>query len=208
MREEGRPTDAFAWTRPWVPYGDDPFVWYVPAVDLKSTPAAANDQREAPHAVAAEAAAPAPAVAAPRAESGDDMWVELPAVEDKPKRGRRGRGRGRGPDEGVAEAPIAEVAFIEEPAAREPERAPEPVIEVATPEPANDAPPVKKPRASRSRAKPAVLESVEETAAPVAVAAPEPEWQPEPAPAPRAPDPADISATPAPAPRKGWWRRG
>src|SRR5207302_6223203 len=35
MREDGRPTDAFAWTRPWVPYGDDPFVWYDPSEDMK-----------------------------------------------------------------------------------------------------------------------------------------------------------------------------
>ncbi|MBU2151098.1 MAG: hypothetical protein KKE02_08770, partial [Alphaproteobacteria bacterium] len=38
-------------------------------------------------------------------DSGDDIWVELPEVEDKPKRARRGRGRGRGRDgDAVAEA--------------------------------------------------------------------------------------------------------
>jgi ribonuclease E len=204
MRDDSRPTDAFAWTRPWVPYGDDPFVWYDPAEDLKRAPAPANDAREAPR-VAAEVAAPTTTVAAPRAESGDDIWVELPAVEDKPKRSRRGRGRGRGSDESaVADAPAEAVAAAPEPA---PE--PEPVVELAQPEPANDAPPAKKPRASRAKAKPAVVEAVVETvpeaAAPV-VAVAEPE--PAPPPAPRAPDPADISATPAPAPRKGWWRRG
>jgi ribonuclease E len=96
MRDDSRPTDVFSWTRPWVPYGDDPFVWYDPAEDLKRAPTPANDARETPRA-AAEASAPAVAVATPpRVESGDDIWVELPAVEDKPKRSRRGRGRGRG----------------------------------------------------------------------------------------------------------------
>jgi ribonuclease E len=201
MRDDSRPTDVFAWTRPWVPYGDDPFVWYDPAEDLKRAPAPANDAREAPR-IAAEAATPAPAVASPRAESGDDIWVELPAVEDKPKRSRRGRGRGRGSEEPVgAQAPVEAVAA--------PEPAPEPVLEVVQPEPANDTPPAKKPRASRAKAKAPVLEAVAEDA-PAAITAPEPEPASEPASAlaPRAPDPADISATPAPTPRKGWWRRG
>jgi ribonuclease E len=202
MREDSRPTDAFAWTRPWVPYGDDPFVWYDPAEDLKRAQAPANDAQEARHPVAAEAVAPPPAVAAPRAESGDDIWVELPAAEDKPKRSRRGRGRGRGQDDVAAETPVAEAVAAPEPA-------PEPVVEVAQPEPANDAPPAKKPRASRAKAKVAAVEAVAEAApAPIAVVAAEPEPEPAPPPAPRAPDPADISATPAPAPRKGWWRRG
>ena len=61
MRDDGRPTDVFAWTRPWVPYGDDPFVWYDPSEDMKTAaaPTPANDTREQPR-VAAEAAAPAP----------------------------------------------------------------------------------------------------------------------------------------------------
>ncbi|MBU1377742.1 MAG: ribonuclease E/G, partial [Alphaproteobacteria bacterium] len=94
MREDVRPQDAFSWVRPWVPYGDDPFVWYDPSEDLKIAPVA-------------EAGAPAPQVEAPApvsapiardSDSGDDIWVELPEVEDKPKRARRGRGRGRGRD--------------------------------------------------------------------------------------------------------------
>ncbi|MBU2151097.1 MAG: ribonuclease E/G [Alphaproteobacteria bacterium] len=47
MREDVRPQDAFSWVRPWVPYGDDPFVWYDPSEDLKIAPVA-------------EAGAPAP----------------------------------------------------------------------------------------------------------------------------------------------------
>ena len=95
MRDDARPTDAFAWTRPWVPYGDDPFVWYDPSEDMKRPPAPANDEREQPR-VAAEAVSPAP-VARARSEGGEEeVWVELPAAEDRPKRPRRGRGRGRG----------------------------------------------------------------------------------------------------------------
>uniref|UniRef100_UPI00374CD3BB Rne/Rng family ribonuclease n=1 Tax=Phenylobacterium sp. TaxID=1871053 RepID=UPI00374CD3BB len=219
MRDDTRPTDAFAWTRPWVPYGDDPFVWYDPSEDMKtapaplsapaSAPASANDSGEAPR-VAAEAASPAPSTArAPKSDAGgqDEMWVELPAAEDRPKRPRRGRGRGRGGDtpanemanDLVAEAP----GPMPEPepeaiAAPEPQLAPEPIAETA--------PPAKKPRASRAKAKPVAAE-----AAPEVVVAPEPAPKPAPKPiaaaAPREPDPAEISAPPA-APRKGWWRRG
>ena len=206
MREDNRPTDAFAWTRPWVPYGDDPFVWYDPSEDMKrdAAPQAANDGREQPR-VAAEAAAPAPAAVRPRTEGGEeDIWVELPAVEDKPKRARRGRGRGRGgeasAEQAVAEAP-SPIPAPEPEAIAEP--APEPVTANA------DAPPSgKKPRASRAKAKPAPLAEVVAEAAPEAIAPPEPAPEPEPAVvAPRKPDPAEISTPPA-APRRGWWRRG
>jgi ribonuclease E len=205
MRDDSRPADPFSWTRPWVPYGDDPFVWYDPSEDMKKAqelaPAPANDQRDAPR-VAAEAAAPAPTTTARVADSGsEEIWVELPAAEDRPKRPRRGRGRGRGgAGDSVAEAltPAPEPEAIAV-AAPEPEPTPEPVA-------AEAAPPAKKPRASRAKAKAAVAEP-----APEAVAAPEaPKPAPAPEPvavAPREPDPAEISAPPA-APRKGWWRRG
>src|SRR5258708_4738271 len=91
MREDSRPTDALAWTRPLVPYGDDPFVWYDPSEDMKrdAAPLAANDVREQPR-VAAEAATPAPSTARPRADGGEgEIWVELPAAVDSPTRARR-----------------------------------------------------------------------------------------------------------------------
>jgi ribonuclease E len=215
MRDDTRPADAFAWTRPWVPYGDDPFVWYDPAEDLKKVATPANDERPAPQ-VAAEAAQPTPAtVASPRAAAGDeDIWVELPAVEDRPKRARRSRGgRGARTEDGTetsavtAEAPAAPEPAAEPVAEIEPPSAPEPVAAANS-----DAPAAKKPRSrSRKAATPAelppeaVLEAApaEVVAPPVVEAAPEPA----PAPAPRAPDPAEISTPPA-APRKGWWRRG
>jgi len=209
MRDDVRPTDSFSWVRPWVPYGDDPFVWYDPAEDLKIAPVAeaapAAPQVQAP----SPKPAPAPSVRADGVE--EDVWVELPEVEEKPKRSRRARGRGRGRDEAaeaVAETAAVEVAPVEaEVLAPPPEPEPEPVAVVAEEPPA-------KPKRSRSRkAAPAAEavaapEPVVEAAAPAP--APEPEPEPEPvaaAPAPREPDPNEISG-PAPAPKRGWWRRG
>lgn len=189
-----------------MPYGEDPFVWYDPAEDMKAaTGAPANDRapvdRGSGERAAAESAKPAPAVAS---DSQEDIWVELPEADEKPKRGRRGRGRGRGGRDEAPEA-VADAAPVEVAA-----EAPEPVVEAA-PEPiATEAaaePPAKKPR-SRSRK---AAEPKAETAPEAAEAAPEPVVQaapePEPAPAPREPDPNEISGPP-PAPRKGWWRRG
>jgi ribonuclease E len=219
MRED-RPSDGFSWVRPWVPYGDDPFVWYDPAEEFKSR-GPANDARPAegrpeprPERAVAEAA-PAPAATAPA--SDEEVWVELPASEDKPKRRRgRGRGRGRGAAEdavGDASVDVAGVVVEEAPI--------EPVSEAAPPMPeaANADEPAeggKKPRARRGRAKPspeAVAEAAEVAAepAPPAPVAETPVLEPEPAaapePAPREPDPNEISAPPA-QPKRGWWRRG
>ncbi len=212
MRDDGRPTDVFSWVRPWVPYGDDPFVWHDPAEDMPAArapaPLAANDAADTER-PAVESVASAPQVSA---GSEDDMWVELPALEDKPKkgRGRRTRGRGRAEeaqDEAVAAEAPAEPVVVAEP---EPEPAPEAVAE---------APPAKKPRARRTKASIAAEAAAEAAAAePVTEAAPEPlvevapAPEPEPAPEPqapvvRAPDPAEITTPPA-APRRGWWRRG
>ena len=199
MRDDSRPTDAFAWVRPWVPYGDDPFVWYDPSEDLKrnDAPPVADDQpRRAP--AAAEALAPAPVAPA---ESGDDMWVELPAVEDRPKSSRRGRGRGRGRGETVAEVSAEVIAETVE--AVESTTPPDSIVEA--PVAADPAPVGRKPRAGRAKAKPVeIAEAVAPEPPVLAVVAPAETPAP---PAPREPDPAEIAAPPA-APRKGWWRRG
>jgi ribonuclease E len=208
MRDDARPQDAFAWTRPWVPYGDDPFVWYDPAEDLKGAqdaapagaPTPANDERRAAP-ITAEAAAPTPAppptVAA--ASSGDeDIWVELPAAEEKPKRARRPRGRGRDKAEAtVAEAAPAVEAVAEGPLAEAPVVADTPVEEPApqpAPEPVVQAAPQPEPE-------PVAL-------APVAAnAEPDAPRTPSRRPVSTGPAPEEITAPP-PAPRKGWWRRG
>lgn len=217
MRDDARPQDAFAWTRPWVPYGDDPFVWYDPAEDLRraQAPTPANDERPAqapaPAPAAAEAVAAAPSVSpapAPAVASDEDIWVELPAVEEKPKRARRSRSR---KGDVASEAPAAEAFAPEAPvaepvaeAAPEPAPAPEPA---AAPEPVREPEPVAAaaPAPRASRRKPAAA-----APAPSPEPAPAPEPEPAPAPAPvvaAGPDPAEISAPPS-APRRGWWRRG
>lgn len=241
MRDDGRPQDVFAWTRPWVPYGDDPFVWYDPAEDLKraSAPQPANDQRpapapaaeRAPAAVAAEAAQVATPVIArePSSAEVEEIWVELPAVEEKPKKARRSRGRGRAAEEAAAEPAAAEAAAeaVAEAAAEPVSPAPA-EVPVEAPVAANtDAPPAKKPR-SRSRkkvvaeaapaevvaeveapapaAEPVAAEPVAAVAEPVAAETVVAEPVAEPV-AAREPDPSEITAPPT-APRRGWWRRG
>ena len=207
-RDEGRPQDAYAWTRPWVPYEDDPFIWFDPSQDARRP---AEARAAEPRPVDAEAALTPPA-AAPE-EPTVDIWVELPEAEpEKPRRARRSRGRGRREDTVEAEAPAApDVAEPEEtPSAAPAETSAEVVSEAEVP-----AEPAAKPaRARRSRAK--AQEATVDSPEPVAEAAPEPEpvaevepspqIQPEP-PAAREPDPAEITTPPA-QPRKGWWRRG
>lgn len=194
-RDEGRPQDAYAWTRPWVPYEDDPFIWFDPSQDSRR-PA------EVRPVVAAEAVT-AP-LAAPE-EPLVDIWVELPEAEpEKPRRARRSRGRGRREEVAEAEAPVA-LEVAPEPEAEAPQETP---AEVEAPAEA----PAKPARARRSRAKAKETTPAEaETAAPVeSETVPEAEVQAE-APAeptpPREPDPAEITTPPA-QPRKGWWRRG
>jgi len=201
MRDDGRPTDVFSWTRPWVPYGDDPFVWHDPSEDIPAprAPVAANDEAR-PVAEAAPAAAQ-PVVDGPEV----DVWVELPAVEDKPKKARARRGRGRGRDD-AAEASVEVEAPVTAPVVEvvaEPEPEPAPVVEPVIAEA-----PVKKPRARRTKAAVAAEAAPEPVVEAVAPPAPEPEPAPAPVPVAREPDPAEITAKPPAAARKGWWRRG
>jgi ribonuclease E len=237
MRDDGRPQDVFTWIRPWVPYGEDPFVWFDPAEDLKraAAPQPANDRRPAPEptldvaaAVAAEAVqAPAPVIARTAASEEEDVWVELPPVEEKPKRARRSRSR-RGAAEAAETAPETALEAGGETGVEARAEAPAPVaqpqaaapVEAPAVEP-DAAPPAKKPR-SRSRKAAAAAEAPAPAVAAEPAPEPAPEPTPEPAPepvlaaavaepapasAPREPDPAEITAPPA-APRRGWWRRG
>ena len=238
-REEVRTTDPYGWVRVRVPHVDGVYTWYDPALAMpQGGPQDARPpeprqgesrQGESRHGEArqgeprqGEARAeqrprPAPAAATP----DSDIWVELPALEDKPSRSRRGRGRGRGRETAAAGAApdAAEAAVIE---AVEPEV----VIEAAAivePPPEAEAPaaPQTAPKRARSRKKASGPEAAPETAeaAVIAVAepvtvkemvvAPVPEpvaAAPEPAPAPSEPDPNEISAPPS-QPKRGWWRR-
>ncbi len=224
-REDGdRPTDAFVWIRPRVPFGENVFTWHDPAALVGG---------------GGEPRRPAPEARADREES-----VERPERAERPEReersgrerGRRGRDRSRrNRDETIqaeAVAPVEVVTEAAEPA--EPFEAPvlaPPVIAgppadvwVELPEP-EEAP--KKPKRARARSKKAVAEAAPEAVEAVAevvtetvaVVPPEPvvEAAPEPAPAPEPvaeaepaapvePDPNEIT-TPPEKPRKGWWRR-
>ncbi len=202
MRDDARPQDGFSWTRPRVPFGDDPFVFHDPATLTEGGASApANDARpprrsEAAPQPQAEAAAPAQAV------STDEVWVELPAEPDagakrrprKPRGGKAAAAAEATPDVVVEATP--EPTVIEAPAA-EVEAAPAPEPEA----------PAKPKRASRAKAKPApepdvVAAEPDPTPEPVA-----PAVEPEPAPVAAQPDPAEIGAPPE-KPKRGWWRRG
>ena len=199
-REDGRPMDAFSWVRPWVPYGEDAFVWHDPAEDMKPAAPAADrterperqDRPERPDRQERQSAEPVAEVAV--GGVSEDIWVELPALEDKPKRTRSRRGRGAAEAsvvEAETELVVAEIAPVSE--------------EAPEAEPAVEAPVAKPARTRRTRAAKAEVaaESVATPAEPVTI--PEPEAV-KVAPKPREPDPAEISAPPA-SPRKGWWRR-
>ncbi|MDP1737771.1 MAG: ribonuclease E/G [Caulobacter sp.] len=205
MRDDARPQDGFSWTRPRVPFGDDPFVWHDPATLTEGgAQASANDARPP------RRPEPAPQaqveVAAPAAVSTDEVWVELPAEPDsgakrRPRKPRGGKAAAaEAAPETVAEA-APEPAVIEVPAA-EVEAAPEP-----------ESAPAKPKRPSRAKAK-AKAAPEPEIAAAEPEAAPEP--VPAPAPAPAEPEPALEAALPDPAeigappekPKRGWWRRG
>ena len=221
-REDGRPQDAYAWTRPWVPYDDDPFIWFDPSQDSQEPVAEARPQGAVQPLATSES-------------HSADIWVELPEAEpERARRPRRGRGRGRreeGSDAG-AEVLTAQAAEIDAPEVAVPEAEAQETgaheagtVEAAAPEaqalsPEAEAPAeaaAKPARARRSRARAPVeaaeaVESdpVELVSEPAQPAVQEVEPAPEvidPVPATREPDPAEITAPP-PKPRKGWWRRG
>lgn len=142
-REDGdRAADAYVWTRPRVPFGDNPYVWHDPeALDARGD--GRRDRGERPERGDRQ----------DRAERQDrPERAERPERSERSERGeRRGRrGRDRQP---AAEAPIAPVAVEDvAPLVLEP-----PVIEgppadvwVELPAP-EEAAPAKKPRRSRSR---------------------------------------------------------
>ena len=229
-REDGdRPTDAFVWIRPRVPFGENVFTWHDPAALVGGN---SEPRRPAPE---------------PRADRAEADRPERAEREERPgrERGRRGRDRGRrNRDEAIQAEAVVPVETVTAAEPAEPFEAPilaPPVIAgppadvwVELPE-AEEAP--KKPKRTRSRGKKAVAEEAVEAAPeaeavaevvtesvavvppePVVEAAPEPvvEAAPEPvAPepvveagpaAPAEPDPNEIT-TPPEKPRKGWWRR-
>jgi ribonuclease E len=219
-REEVRTADPYGWVRVRVPHVDGVYGWYDPALAMPQAPRPPQDDRAEPRAESAHAPAPA-AVAAPArsAQPDADIWVELPAAEDRPARsGRRSRGRGRGRGEAQPEtAPVADVAEEAVIEAAEPEAVlePEVLVEVQVPQVQVETPaePAPAPKRSRSRKPKAVAapETAIDVAEEAVIEAAEPEavletvTVAEPAP-PAEPDPNEISAPPT-QPRRGWWRR-
>jgi len=224
---EDRPGEAFAWVRPWVPYGEDPFVWFDLSEDQRMAvpePGDAREERPAQEhpaqdrpgqvsqaAPQADTEASAPTQSAPAPQGEDDMWVELPEPEEKPKR-RRSRSKAK-PAAEAAEAVATETETVE--AAPAPE--PGPAAEAPVAEAEAD---VVKPKRTRTRrkAEPKVEAAAEPisdealvTDAPPAQPAvePEPAAQPEPEPVmaqaaaaaepERVPEPASAPAEPDPA---------
>ncbi|WP_091738250.1 Rne/Rng family ribonuclease [Phenylobacterium immobile] len=232
MRDETRPNEMFAWIRPWVPYGEDPFVWYDPAEDLRRALQPEVSAQPAPSPTPVEAPAPAAASIAANDRSDVDIWVELPAEEEKPKASRsRGRGRRRGGDkspaeETVADIPAEAVITLDAPAMETvlapviAEAETVDVVEAASEE-ASDSVPAPARRARKPRLTKAAA------AAAAAALETQPEPQPEPEPVAQIPpepepvsdvvaleaalvpvvDPNEISSAPA-TPRRGWWRCG
>ncbi len=232
-REEVRAADPYGWVRVRVPHVDGVYGWYDPALAMpqaprpEGRPAEARDARpegrhEPRHEQRPEPAPqPVRAAASPATTQAEaDVWVELPALEDKPARSRRSRGRGRGRG-GAADAAtdVAEAAVIE---AVEPEAVVEAVVEAAPVVEAEPAPepapaPAKRSRSRKKAAPEPVADAVPDVAEAAVVEAAQPEAVvetvveivPEPAfePAtPAAPDPNEISTPPA-QPKRGWWRR-
>ena len=95
MRDETRPGDAYAWSWPARPIGDDPYQWRGPVpAQLGSAPIAAQ-----PLPVAAPPPEPVmeaiPDLQPPVAEDAAsvDVWVELPSEEPAPRKTRACRSR-------------------------------------------------------------------------------------------------------------------
>jgi ribonuclease E len=201
MRDETGAPDAYGWAWPARLSGEDPYEWRGPsqrAVAIAEGVAGETAQptlvetHQPPAVLSAEVlgdeAPPAPPVIAGQettlAANGDEIWVELPPVTEKPAKGRRPRGK--------AKAAAADLDTVETMAEAQiaPPSLPHPVSE-----------PVAEAPAKKSRAKPAP--KVEPSAEAPAVLA----FTPPPAPAAPVFDPAEI-IEPAPAPKRGWWRRG
>ncbi len=221
MREDVRPDEPYAWSRPRVPDGD-PYIWMdpsQPAPRQSPPPQFAAIQADAPAPALAQAAAPAPVaeIALPGAPQPEllgeveavDVWVELPApAEATEKKPRARRSRAKKPPVEVGSSAEAETSL---------EAVAEPVV-AETPV-AAEALVVAEALGETESPAPSPVVAAEPEPAPV-VAAPVIESQPEPAlelttlaeAVPAAPvlvsvDAAEISAPPA-KPKRGWWRRG
>jgi ribonuclease E len=204
MREDARPGDAYGWSWPARPVGDDPYQWRgpvqaqlaAPSADVVSAPETAA-QFAPPAPIAQLDEAPQPELIAPD-DAAVDVWVELPVAEPRPAaRARRGRGRARGAEPEAAAPEAAVEAAVEAPgeAIEAVAEVAEPVFGAVAPDPEPE--PMPEPVAA--------LDVVAEPEPVLVAEAPEPAPKPAPAPLPYA---ADEIVAPPSSPRRGWWRRG
>ena len=192
MRDETRAGDAYGWSWPARPVGDDPYQWRGP-VQAQLAPAQTVEPQVVALAVESVEEEEAPPTHVAVAEPAEEVWVELPAPAEpaaKPKRTRRRRGAAA-----EAEAAPTVEAEAEAPTAEAPELAAEPgaVEPVAVEAPVTE---------------PAALEPAETPAAEPVAAVAEPAPPPQPAPEPVPAYDANEIVAPPPTPRRGWWRRG
>lgn len=110
LREVAPLSEVYVWTRPRVPFGNDPFIWYDPDVlegrrfDLTDP---VVQTATAPETKGSEPALTALTTATP-ADSDGDIWVELPELEATPSRSRSRRRRHRGSVTGETSAETTE----------------------------------------------------------------------------------------------------
>jgi ribonuclease E len=204
MREDARPGDAYGWSWPARPVGDDPYQWRgpvqaqlaAPSADVVSAPETAA-QFAPPAPIAQLDEAPQPELIAPD-DAAVDVWVELPVAEPRPAaRARRGRGRARGaePEAAAPEAAVEAAVEARGEAIEAVAEVAEPVFGAVAPDPEPE--PMPEPVAA--------LDVVAEPEPVLVAEAPEPAPKPAPAPLPYA---ADEIVAPPSSPRRGWWRRG
>jgi len=203
-REEDRPKDGFAWARPRVPFGDDPFQWHDPAnlegggmlavkerPEPEVRPQSLSDQEPA-GALSPDTQPPEPDVpklaTAASADFTDEVWVELPTetvVAPKPRKSRS-RSKSAKDDTGTGASDDISVPLTE--------TAPE--VEATPAEKSVDA------MASAEVEGPIAI-----TEAPLDLVSTDPRVVlAEPIPVVDSPDPAEIQAPPE-KPKRGWWRR-
>jgi ribonuclease E len=203
-REEDRPKDGFAWARPRVPFGDDPFQWHDPANLEGGGMLAVKERPEAEvHPQSVSASEPAGSLVQeaapmeldiPKLETVaspdfmDEVWVELPTEPIAAPRPRKSRSRNKSakddtiaPSSDPISAPVsANVA--------EAEAIPAEASADATPPAEVDSP-------------------VAITEAPIDLVSTDPRVVlAEPIQVVDSPDPAEIQAPPE-KPKRGWWRR-
>ncbi len=184
QREEAQASDAYGWNWPAKLSGADPYEWRGPVAAASPAP-----PPEAPSlSPAAMVVAAIATEAEPAAEPAPEMWVELPPLEEKPAKARRGRSRRAAPTSEL-EPPPVDATGDSTVSSAEPADVDVDAEAAAPASPINGAgpsAPVLAPQPVAMRIEPELAAAVAET--------------------PKAPDPAEI-IEPAPAPRRGWWRR-